>query len=1133
MDSLYSKLDYTFARVDPKMASSGFLYDRGLHLISPEYFNQGAPVESTAGAFSQLYNSFQSCQRGETNLPELNTLLSNFSNLPRHTVPVAFLNLQYDFIRPNALDMGAVRIENNQIIPVGNYSNILDKNSVQVVSATRLTAEGPNVTFTFPEELWIKNEHSLPVSLDIDLGNGWQRITTNQAVNAHFGNPGVQKIRYQITLSGGQIKSGYFELSVNNPASTTALVEWVIPPAFGEHAGGKARVEFAPTNTSGHLKKPIIILEGVDYYQIAPDVIGSGNWSYLDSRRLFQKIMFESDIWSTYDFVYLDYGNGADFIENNAKVFQALIGIVNADKVLAGSIEKNVVFGYSMGGLVANYGLSEMVKSGQDPQTRQLFTHDTPHQGANVPLGLQYTFRKIYETVGWTGIFSSIASAKEILNAPASQQMLIYQATSSNSYQNNTWLNSVYKPMVSFPSSPAPFEILVTSLGSECGITSFKPGQKLLSIDMNLNLYRTLDIPDILLIQSSSWDFNLAAYGLPTSGSQLISQVKLSHTRNLLWGAIKIKVNLVNFKANSPAGILPIDHVPGGYYPMHYMMAQSLPGFKWNIIHVNFFVGKGFTYIPTRSALDMPETGFASFTKGYNSWSQGIPGSKINRFRAAEPLSSAYNHSHVFVTFRHAEFIDRKIHGLPPTGLCPIGCSISYTSTSPGAVCPGSEGAFEIIPESSEGLSYQWNGSAGATITFGGNSSSATVKVNENNTTETLSTTCTYSKNGCNAQKSFTFNGLSDIDDIEIKCGSQVNWTAPGDMFCQSSVLPSYFYLTSPQINGNQVIAWEVFPASNGSTPITETVMTNGQDRNLKVKANGASELNLKVKITSDCGSREKTFAIPFTFPYSGTACLHCDQSNFLRVEPNPVIKGTVSQIRLDIPSKFSLPAQAEILDARGLVVLRTTVETNPAYIPVTKLEPAEYQIRILSGDEIEKSTLYVKASSSSKMLISPNPVFKDIDSKVLVEINNPESENEVFEIQLNDASGTTVLSFSSIGNKFSLDVTDLEIGNYTLTAVGQTVTFQEDLTLTMKGKPYLTISPNPVTGDLSAIVINPLKANAEYFFTITDKFGNVLLKFSETDNKTTKNIGNLTPDLYYLSVHDGNQEYRKLFRKE
>ena len=110
-----------------------------------------------------------------------------------------------------------------------------------------------------------------------------------------------------------------------------------------------------------------------------------------------------------------------------------------------------------MGGLVARYGLAEMVKNPNivngvnqnDPHTRLLVTHDSPHQGANTPLGIQMLTRQAAATVAAQyvrvfnnalnaisnpvfysafAVFPELQQADDLLDAPATQQLLVVRA---------------------------------------------------------------------------------------------------------------------------------------------------------------------------------------------------------------------------------------------------------------------------------------------------------------------------------------------------------------------------------------------------------------------------------------------------------------------------------------------------------------------------------------------------------------------------------------------------------------------------------------------------------------------------------------------------------------------------------
>ncbi len=92
-----------------------------------------------------------------------------------------------------------------------------------------------------------------------------------------------------------------------------------------------------------------------------------------------------------YDIVFIDFRNGTDDIRRNAEVFKRVVRWVNSTKVNdpgTGRKRQNAVLGISMGGLVARYGLAQMVKSGENPDTYILATQDSPHRGANTPLGV-------------------------------------------------------------------------------------------------------------------------------------------------------------------------------------------------------------------------------------------------------------------------------------------------------------------------------------------------------------------------------------------------------------------------------------------------------------------------------------------------------------------------------------------------------------------------------------------------------------------------------------------------------------------------------------------------------------------------------------------------------------------------
>ncbi len=87
---------------------------------------------------------------------------------------------------------------------------------------------------------------------------------------------------------------------------------------------------------------------------------------------------------------------GADYIERNAMAHIALYQKLNGSLNDNGSSEQLVIMGPSMGGQVSRYALAYMEKEFAatglpewNHNTRLWVSVDSPHQGANIPMGGQ------------------------------------------------------------------------------------------------------------------------------------------------------------------------------------------------------------------------------------------------------------------------------------------------------------------------------------------------------------------------------------------------------------------------------------------------------------------------------------------------------------------------------------------------------------------------------------------------------------------------------------------------------------------------------------------------------------------------------------------------------------------------
>jgi hypothetical protein len=180
------------------------------------------------------------------------------------------------------------------------------------------------------------------------------------------------------------------------------------------------------------LDKPIILVDGFDpgdtrdisgLYSLLDYAGTSGNQNLADLVRAegFDVVVLNFPTY-TRDTDAVTVDGGADFMERNAMILVELIETINAEKA-GNSPEQNVIIGPSMGGIIARYALNYMENLSIDADTRLYISFDSPHHGANVPIGLQHQ-------LNWLAFNNTnpIAEVQPLINgllkSPAARQLL-------------------------------------------------------------------------------------------------------------------------------------------------------------------------------------------------------------------------------------------------------------------------------------------------------------------------------------------------------------------------------------------------------------------------------------------------------------------------------------------------------------------------------------------------------------------------------------------------------------------------------------------------------------------------------------------------------------------------------------
>jgi len=256
-------------------------------------------------------------------------------------------------------------------------------------------------------------------------GKGFRRASFGDRLTATYASNGVKTGRVRAYFSDGSQLGGAFTMQVESVPEAPCGRTWGTPGATQKSAfaasddayeGKKAYFTACAIYGDGHssLEKPLILAEGFDIFGKL-DI----NQIYDDYDELANGL---TDMG--FDVIILNFFKAQTYIQRNSEALITLLRDVNEDKTTR---EPNVVGGASMGGIVARYALMKMEVDGEEHETATYISFDSPHEGANIPLGLQYA----------AVFFSGVAGGKatefmNILGRPAARQLLVYHWTASN-----------------------------------------------------------------------------------------------------------------------------------------------------------------------------------------------------------------------------------------------------------------------------------------------------------------------------------------------------------------------------------------------------------------------------------------------------------------------------------------------------------------------------------------------------------------------------------------------------------------------------------------------------------------------------------------------------------------------------
>jgi len=310
----------------------------------------------------------------------------------------------------------------NRLDPDGHY----DEEEVGLfTSKRRLLFNGSNtvfilraadVTFSHPDI----STNSV-IQIDFGDGLGFRNVLIGSNINVRYTTTGKKTIKVKVIGDNNNIFDMKCEVIVealNYPPhhsfiltsddsykgqNNSAIITHFSPLTFNGTSNN-------PQDALSKTKKPIIFVEGLDPEN--KNTAGAIYYEYLNQNNLAECLLRNN-----YDIFIVDFCQNTDLIQNNAMVMVEILRKINGTYKITKNA--NIVIGASMGGLISKYALSYMENKNEAHETSTFITIDTPHRGANIPLGLQEFMRH----------FKKVGDAKKwynIIRKPAPKQMLYY-----------------------------------------------------------------------------------------------------------------------------------------------------------------------------------------------------------------------------------------------------------------------------------------------------------------------------------------------------------------------------------------------------------------------------------------------------------------------------------------------------------------------------------------------------------------------------------------------------------------------------------------------------------------------------------------------------------------------------------
>jgi hypothetical protein len=534
-------------------SSQKILLDKVAAFANLYNYNNADYNTSSANHFKQALSELYRCSDAQYFTSPENYTFFEATIATATVIPVGIINTKCTYLNYDEENVtnGNLQLINNVFQPIRTTEPSFIEKELCIISPLLPSFVTENNTFTFRfNSQQIYQYGNTIQSLEADFGDGVWRVVIQNSVmvqDTHtitLNNTGVikQKLSFRITQQSGIQTTTYSEIILSNklPKTSTArngscavspLLKHRSTIADAVNVKGEIeyKVYYGDLNSSCKVKKPIIIVDGfdplekrrIDYEDCKKDLkctdinpgITEETYISLSKKMNYTIGTKETSLIDTmnkenYDVILVNFpyyqkvpndlnsglicAGGDDIIRNGYSI-ASFIQKINSDLVINGSVEKLVVVGPSMGGLITKFALAYLEKQGIAHNTKLWVSMDSPHQGANIPLAIQ-------QDIFFLGKKLKNAKANsqfdDLLHSKAAEQLLIdivdYDGNSVKNSINTNFLNTLKNNGVAnsngYPVLGGIRKIAISN-GSFGGIKNVNPKENFLDIRASVRIY--------------------------------------------------------------------------------------------------------------------------------------------------------------------------------------------------------------------------------------------------------------------------------------------------------------------------------------------------------------------------------------------------------------------------------------------------------------------------------------------------------------------------------------------------------------------------------------------------------------------------------------------------------------------